>query len=182
MANGILGEILGSVLGGGRAAQPGSQGDGRGGLGDVLGGVLGRGGQGYGTNAGSPLGGGRGALVAMLLPLAMQWVQRNGGIGGVLQRFQQKGYGQQASSWMSTGANAPIAPQEVSDVVGMDELSRMSQQLGVPHQEVASGLSEILPQMVDHLTPDGTLRPDADEALDNGRSMLERFLGQAGGH
>lgn len=195
MGNDILGQILGSVLGGGRSGQQSpvgsSMGGGLGGgLGDLLGGILGRSsGGGFGGlgGGGSSMGGtggmgGKGALVAMLLPLAMQWVQRNGGIGGVLQRFQQKGYSQQAASWVSTGSNEELGPQAISDVVGMDELSRLSQQLGVSNEDVSSGMAQILPEMVNRLTPQGSVPDDGDEVLDRGRSMLEQMMngGQRG--
>ena len=94
-------------------------------------------------------------MLAMLLPLAMQWVQRNGGIGALLQRFQQQGFGQQAASWVSTGENQPVDAQAVTEVVGAEDLSKLSQQLGVPQEEVAGGLAQVLPQVVNHLTPDG---------------------------
>ena len=114
----------------------------------------------------------------MLLPFAMQWVQRNGGVGAVIDRFRQKGYSDHANSWVSTGANRMLDPQAVDDVVGRDELSRLSQQLGVPQQEVAGGFAEILPEMVDQLTPGGQVTPEADEALDAGHSELQRELSQ----
>jgi len=123
--------------------------------------------------------GGKGALVAMLLPLAMQWVQRNGGVGALLQRFQQKGYSQQAASWVSTGPNEALEPQAVDDVVGMDELSRLSQQLGVSHEEVSNGMAQILPEVVNHLTPQGHVPDDSDDALGRGMAMLEQLLGSA---
>ncbi|MEO7546914.1 MAG: YidB family protein [Ramlibacter sp.] len=202
MSNDLLGQILGSVLsgarsGGGASASGGGLGGlgdllgglaggnrgGGGGLGDVLGGMLGGGRQADNDNdgrGGSPFGG-KGALLAMLLPLAMQWVQRNGGIGAVLERFQQKGYSQQAASWMSTGANQAVDSQAVGEVVGMEELSRLSQQLGVGQDEVASGLAEILPEVVNHLSPQGNLPDNADDVLGSGLSALEQLLGQARG-
>jgi uncharacterized protein YidB (DUF937 family) len=177
MSNDLLGQILGSVLGnagGGQQQLPG----GLGGLGSALGNVFGRGlDQGNGGASGaSPLGG-QSALVAMLLPLAMQWVQRNGGIGAMLDRFKQQGYSQQAASWVSTGENQPVDAQAVSEVVGADELSRLSQQLGVSHEQVASGLADILPHVVDHLTPAGVVPPDADDLLGSGLAAAERLLG-----
>ena len=187
MANDFLGQILGSVLGGARGGQQSPTGGGiGGGLGDVLGGILGRstgsggglGGLGGLSGATSGLGG-KGALLSMLLPLAMQWVQRNGGVGALLQRFQQKGYTQQAASWVSTGPNEELAPQAVNDVVGMGELSRLSQQLGVSHEEVSSGMAQILPEVVNHLTPQGNVPDNSDEVLGRGMSMLEQFLNSA---
>lgn len=180
MGNDILGQVLGSVFGNAmRGRQPGgSSTDSSGGLGDVLGGMLGRGRDQDPASTGrnSPLGGSGGALIAMLLPLAMQWVQRNGGIGAVLSRMQQKGYSRQAASWMSTGPNDPLDPQAVDDVVGTEELSRLSQQLGMPREEVASGFAEIFPEMVNQLSPEGELRADADGVLDDGLSELQNLM------
>lgn len=182
MANDLLGQILGSVLAGGRQHSPSS-----GGLGDVLGGMLGRGGMPAGQGGIGGLGrqgergrsgGGGGALMAVLLPLAMQWVQRNGGIGAVLERFREKGYGQQARSWMSTGPNETLAPAAVGEVVGMEELSRLSQQLGVGEDEIAGGMAEILPEVANHLSPDGEFPEDADDRLNSGASVLEELVRQ----
>lgn len=188
MGGGGLGDLLGGLMGGG-AAQPG----GGGGLGDLLGGLMGGGRQmenrtgglgglggmgGFGGmgQGGSGLGNKGGALMLMLLPLAMQWVQRNGGIGGVLERFRNKGYSQQAASWVSTGQNQELQPQAVSDVVGTEELSRLSQQLGVSQDEVSTGMAQILPEMMNQLTPEGGVPDDGDEVLDRGRSMLEQLM------
>lgn len=176
MSNDLLGQILGSVLSGARSGGPAG---GLGGLGDVLGGMLGGGARGREDDGGGSPFGGKGALLAMLLPLAMQWVQRNGGIGAVLERFQQKGYSQQAASWMSTGSNQAVGAEAIGEVVGMEELSRLSQQLGVGQDEVAGGLAQILPEVVNQLTPQGDLPGDADHVLDAGLSALEQMLGQA---
>lgn len=184
MPNDFMGQILGHVLGGagglagGGQPQmaPGVPQQGGGVLADVLGSMLG------GAGAQGGLGGGSRSFMTMLLPLAMAWVQRNGGIGSVLERFRQMGYAPQANSWVGTGANQPIGPQEVSDVVGAEELSRLSQQLGVDQQQVASGLAEVLPRIVDHVTPHGHVPPNADRVLGEGRSMLEEALGALQAH
>ena len=184
MSNDFIGQILGRVLGN-EASGPqglpgglGGLGGLGGGLGSVLGNVLGgRGGQEEGGTGASPSGGGQGALLAMLLPLAMQWIQRSGGVGAVLDRFKQQGYGQQSASWVSTGENKPLDPQAVHDVVGSEELSRLAQQAGVPQEQVASGLAEILPQVVNHLTPSGDVPQDADDVLGSGVAALQRMLG-----
>ena len=185
---GGLGDLLGGLMGGGTAQAEGASG----GLGDLLGGLMGgRAGQGGNRPAdlggldmgmgqsGSGMGNKGGALMLLLLPLAMQWVQRNGGIGGVLERFKNKGYSQQAASWVSTGANEELEPQAVSDVVGTEELSRLSQQLGVSQEEVSSGMAQILPEMVNQLTPQGGVPDDGDEVLNRGTSMLEQIMSAA---
>jgi uncharacterized protein YidB (DUF937 family) len=176
MANPILEQILGSVLGraGGNTGPWGT-----GGLESVLGGMLG-GGAPAGRPTGIPQGGGalggRNALLALLLPLALQWIQRNGGIGNVLQRVNQRGFGGQAASWIGTGQNEAMPLDAVHQVVGNDALAAMSQQLGVGEDEVAQGFAEILPEVVDRLSPAGEMPADADQRLDAGQSALDRML------
>jgi uncharacterized protein YidB (DUF937 family) len=171
MANDFLGQILGRALGGAGQSAPA----GGGGLGGMLGEVLGG-----GMNAGGGMGQ-RGTLMTMLLPLAMEWIQRSGGIGAVLGRFQQKGLGQQANSWVSNAPNQALAPQQVSEVVGQDEVASIAQRLGVDQQQVAGGLAEILPRLVDHATPDGQVTPQSDQQIAQGRMSLEQALGELRG-
>ena len=180
MNNPVLGSILGSVLGSAmrRRGYGGGLGGGLGGaaLGSVLGGMLGRGRGGMAAGRG---GMNRGALVAMLLPMAMRWVQRNGGIGEVLKRFQQRGYRKQAQSWVDLGDNQPVDVRAIDDVVGAQELQQLSQQLGVPQHDVAEALAEIFPEMVNQLSPEGLVPDEADDVLDEGRREIERELEQA---
>jgi uncharacterized protein YidB (DUF937 family) len=147
-------------------------------LGQVLGGLFGQamGRRGMGGGMGGRSSGNHTALFMMLLPLAMRWVQRNGGMGAVLEKFGQKGMRRQTQSWVSTGANEPIDEQSVEQVVGQDELRQMAQRLGVPEQEVAQGLAEIMPEMVDKMTPEGQLPPQADEVLDESTRELEKEI------
>ena len=193
MSNDFLTQILANVLGGGAGGgRPDSASGGLGGmgglggiggLGGMLGSVLGSNDDNYrGQSQGSGGGGGgaSGALIGMLLPLAMQWVQSNGGLGGVLDKFRQQGHGQQVASWVGTGENQPIGDKAVQDVVGLDEISRMSQKLGVSQQEVTSGFAQILPEVVNHLTPNGAVPDNADEVLGSGIEQLSRLTGRLG--
>jgi uncharacterized protein YidB (DUF937 family) len=180
MANPLLGQVLGSVFAnamrGRTRGGPFGANSGLGGaaVGGILAGMLGRGG--LGVRRGGMRG--QGALIAMLLPFAMQWVQRNGGVGAVLDRFRQKGYGPHANSWVSTGSNQLIEADAVDNVVGREELSRLARRLGVPEQEVSQGFAEILPELVDQLSPEGQVPPEADDALDAGRLELDRTLAE----
>ena len=190
MANPLIGQILGSVLG--RAMGGGTRGPSASGMGgpDGPGGLGGRGGLGaiLGGGGGLPGGmrpggmgglGGRNAMLALMLPLVLQWVQRNGGIGQVLQRVNQHGYGGHADSWVGTGANSPLPPQAARQLLGHDELANLSSQLGVGEDEVADGFTEILPEVVDQLSPGGSLPDDADRTLDAGQSALQQMLESA---
>jgi uncharacterized protein YidB (DUF937 family) len=182
MASDFLSQVLGSVLGG-AAGQQGLPG-GLGGLGNLggLGGMLGNvlGGNSGGADAGGQTApsGGKGAMLAMLLPLAMEMIQRNGGVGAMLDKFRQQGLGQQVNSWVSTGSNQPVSADAVTNAVGSDEIANMAQQLGVPEDQVAGGLAHILPHVVNHLTPDGNVSPDADDTLSAGLSKLTQMFGR----
>jgi uncharacterized protein YidB (DUF937 family) len=183
MINPLLGQVLGGVFAHamrrrGMRGGLGGFGGGAGGvaLGTVLAGMLGGRRAATRLPAGRGLGANRTALALMLLPMAMRWIQRNGGMGAVLDRFRQKGYGSQMQSWVSTGGNAPVDEQAVEQVVGHEELQRMAQRLGVPEHEVAQAFAEVVPEMVDRLTPDGRLAQDADGVLDEGAQELEREI------
>jgi uncharacterized protein YidB (DUF937 family) len=178
MANPLLGQILGAAFGHamqrrGRAGMGAGLGGGLGGaaVGGILAGMLGR----RGGRAGTGLGG-RGAMAALLLPLVMRWVERNGGLGAVLKRFQDKGYRRQAASWVAPGENDAVDAQAIDEVVGPQELQQLAQQAGVPEEEVKEAFAEILPEMVDQLTPQGQVPAEADQVLDEGRIEIEQEL------
>ena len=168
MVNLILGQVLGSVLGRAMRRRGARLGGGLGGA--VLGGMA--------TRAAGRLGG-RNLLLLALLPYVMRWVQNNGGLGGLVQRARNRGYARQADSWVSTGANQDLAPAAVDDIVDAEEVGRLSQQLNMPPEEVRQGFAEILPEVVDRLTPDGQLRPEADEVLADGIPLAEEEARQA---
>jgi uncharacterized protein YidB (DUF937 family) len=188
--NPLLGQVLGGLFGnamanrgangGGGGLAGGGMGRALGGmaLGSVLAGVL----RGGGGRQAAPLPGGtrpyanHTALLVMLLPLAMRWVQRNGGINAVLDRFRQKGMGAQTQSWVSTGSNQPVDDAKVQQVIGPDDLREMAQRLGVPEQQVAQAFAEIMPEMVDKLSPQGQVHPEADQVLDAGQRQLEQEI------
>ncbi|MBC5782092.1 DUF937 domain-containing protein [Ramlibacter sp. USB13] len=187
--NPLLGQVLGGLFGqalGRRRVGGGLGGGGLGGalggiaLGSVLAGAMRNRGRAAGVPVGVPGGanpyGNRTALLVMLLPLAMRWVQKNGGMGAVLDRFKQQGFGRQAQSWVDTGDNDGIDERAVEQVVGQGELQQMAQRLGVPEHEVAQAFAEIMPQMVDKLTPDGQVPREADEVLDESRNALEKEI------
>jgi len=85
-----------------------------------------------------------------------------GGMGDLIGQLTQKGYGRQANSWIGTGANESLPPQAIDEVLGRDQLHRIAQQAGIGEDEARSGLSELLPDVVDHFTPDGNL-PEGEQ-------------------
>ena len=84
------------------------------------------------------------------------------GLEELLQRFQQNGYGDIVNSWIGTGQNRPIAPDQLQQALSPETVDELSQQTGVPRHEVLSELSQALPTMVDRFTPQGRI-PDEEE-------------------
>ena len=109
-----------------------------------LGGILGGGG--LGGLLGGVLGGG--AL--------------SGGLQDLLKQFQQNGHGDKAESWVSTGANKQISPQELEQALGNDRIQWLTHETGMSREELLAGLSSALPQAVDKLTPNGRLPSDQE--------------------
>ena len=86
----------------------------------------------------------------------------SGGLGDLLNQFQQKGQGDAASSWVSNGPNKQISPGDLANALGADQIELLSAQSGLSRDELLQGLSQYLPGVVNHLTPDGRL-PDENE-------------------
>ena len=159
----VKGGGLGNILGGG-AAQPAPAPDprsgyaGGGGLGDVLGGLLGG-----GRVAPAGGGGGLGGLLGGLLGGAAAGGVLNGGLRNLVQDLQNNGQGETVRSWVGHGDNQPISPNELGNALGAEDIDAVSQQTGMPREQVLSELSQHLPEFVNQLTPDGRL-PTDDEA------------------
>lgn len=81
----------------------------------------------------------------------------SGGLGDLLKQLQQGGHGEAANSWVGKGQNKPIAPGDLASALGADQIDSLSAQSGLSREELLSGLSQYLPQVIDHLTPDGRL-------------------------
>jgi uncharacterized protein YidB (DUF937 family) len=86
----------------------------------------------------------------------------SGGLGDLLNQLQQGGHSDAANSWVGKGQNKPIAPGDLASALGADQIDSLSKQSGLSRDELLSGLSQYLPQVVDHLTPDGRLPTEGE--------------------
>jgi uncharacterized protein YidB (DUF937 family) len=145
-----------------RGGQRGGAGMG-GGLGDILAQSLGRGpatgGGGLGDILGQVLGGGGGGA---------------GGLGGLLEKLGQSGLGAQAQSWVGPGQNMSIQPGAIRDVFGSGGLAAIAQQAGLSEDDAADGLAQLLPEVVNHVTPQGRV-PDGNELEATLAGLLKQF-------
>ncbi len=91
-----------------------------------------------------------------LLDMVFGLVQNHpGGLAGLLQQFSQAGLGDQARSWVSTGQNLPISPDQILSALGAGNVNSMAQQFGLNQQTASAGLANLLPALIDQLTPKG---------------------------
>ena len=81
----------------------------------------------------------------------------SGGLGDLLKQLQQNGHGDTANSWVSPGPNKSISPGDLANALGADQINSLMSQSGLSRDELLSGLSQHLPDVVNHLTPDGRL-------------------------
>lgn len=87
---------------------------------------------------------------------------RTGGLQGLVTAFQQGGMGGVIASWISTGENQPIGADQLQSVLGSEQVQAIANRLGLNTQEVSGHLAQLLPQLVDKLTPNGTLPEGGD--------------------
>ncbi len=124
--------------------------------------------------AGSFLGGNAGAASGLAKSvLEMLGSNQGGGLGGLVQVFQQNGLGHLVDSWVGTGQNLPVSPGEVQQALG-PQVQELAQQHGMSTDAVTQALSQFLPGLVDHLTPNGQL---PQVGLGEGLSALRSKLG-----
>ena len=84
-------------------------------------------------------------------------LEKHGGLQGVVGEFEKNGLGATVKSWVGAGSNEPISAAQVHRVLGADLLQQLAAKSGLSVQDLAQKLSQVLPQAVDHLTPDGAI-------------------------
>lgn len=133
---GLLDSVLGAVMNNGQQPQSGAPGQ-AGGLGGIL-----------GMLASNP----------QLIQVAMGMLSndgQHGGLGGLVSKFEQAGLGGAMSSWIGGGPNQPVSGDEMTSALGSGTISDIAAQLGINPDQAASQLSQVLPGLINHLTPEG---------------------------
>ncbi len=98
-----------------------------------------------------------------------------GGIAGLAQSFQQQGLGDIAASWIGTGSNLPVSPAQILQVLGSGAIQSFAAKAGLDSNAAGSKLAELLPGIVDQLTPGGQL-PQGGDLMSTGMSLLGGLL------
>lgn len=133
---GLFDAVLGAVMNHNPPSPEGASGQ-AGGLGSIL-----------GMLASNP------QLVQMVMSLLSNDGQ-HGGLGGLVNKFEQAGLGGAISSWIGGGPNQPVSGDQITNALGPSTVSDMAARLGLNPDDVANQLSHLLPGLVNHLTPEG---------------------------
>jgi len=121
------------------------------------------------------LAGGQSSDNSALLQRVMQLINnpQSGGLEGLIQSFQQGGLGEIVNSWVSTGQNLPISPDQIQSTLGGSSLDGLAAQLGVSPEQASGSLAEMLPQLIDQMTPNGQM-PQSGDLLAQGLDLLKK--------
>jgi uncharacterized protein YidB (DUF937 family) len=122
--------------------------------------------------------GGQGGLAQ----LVMQFIQSQpGGLQGLVEQFTKAGFGEQMQSWVGTGANLPIGANDLHGVLSKLDLGSILSQFGLtPGSEKLEGLAQLLPQVVDKMTPNGVIEAGGGDAGGGLAGALGGLLGKLG--
>ena len=122
--------------------------------------------------------GGQASASNPLIQLAGSLLSNNsavGGLPGLVQQFEQAGLGNIVQSWIGSGQNLPVSAQQLTQVLGQGQLQQLAQAAGVDPNQVGGLLAQVLPHVVDHLTPNGQVPQGGIPAA---LGMLAKALGR----
>jgi uncharacterized protein YidB (DUF937 family) len=88
-----------------------------------------------------------------------QFMEAEGGLTAVLESFRDKGFGPIVSSWIAKGPNLPVDVRQLQQMLGRERVQQMSAKLGLPTDLVSGAMAMVLPQLIDRMTPNGTVPP-----------------------
>lgn len=96
-----------------------------------------------------------GVIGAEMATVVNGLIEKHGGIQGIVAQLEQQGLGGTVRSWVGTGANLPITPDQVHQAFGSDAMKQIAAKLNITPEDLAAKLSHVLPQAIDKLTPGG---------------------------
>ena len=124
---------------------------------------------------GSVVGGGKQNALAQIATGLITNHSSGSGLAGLARQFEQQGLGHLMQSWIGTGQNQPISPDQLHQVLGQEQVAQIAQQHGLQGSEVTTALAALLPQIIDKLTPHGKVPASNDL-----QGMLSGLLGSLG--
>ena len=95
-----------------------------------------------------------------LLKGVVDLLGRGQGLRGILDSFSESGLEDIVKSWIGTGANKPISADQLEEVLGSDKLEELADRAGIPVEDTSQLLKDLLPKIIDKLSPNGKLAED----------------------
>jgi len=158
LLDGVLGNVVQGALGGGAGNHP---------LQSLLNGLAG--GQGVsGTSGGN---------AQALLGAALTMLQQHGGVAGLVQKLSQGGLAEHVQSWVGTGANMPVTGDQLHQALGSGAIGQIASQLGISPQQASGSLAQLLPEVINHLTPQGQVPANHADLISQGLALLQGLKG-----
>jgi uncharacterized protein YidB (DUF937 family) len=122
-----------------------------------------------GALVGKMLGGDNGNMAN----IAMEMFNQNGGLAGILEKFQANGLGEQAASWVGKGENLSVSPDQITNVLGNSAIGDLAAKFGITPDMLSSQIATYLPTVIDKMTPDGEVSDKSGDLLGNILGMLK---------
>ena len=110
---------------------------------------------------------------AGMAQVAMEMFNTNGGVGGILEKFKTGGLADAAASWVGTGDNIPVSADQISSVLGNDQIAAMAAKFGIDPATLSAQIAEYLPSVVDKMTPNGAVEADSGNILSSVLGMFK---------
>ncbi len=110
---------------------------------------------------------------AGMAQVAMEMFNTNVGVGGILEKFKTGGLADAAASWVGTGDNIPVSADQISSVLGNDQIAAMAEKFGIEPATLSAQIAEYLPSVVDKMTPNGAVEADSGNILSSVLGMFK---------
>ena len=110
---------------------------------------------------------------AGMAQVAMEMFSNNGGVSGILEKFKTGGLADAAASWVGKGENLPVSADQISSVLGNDQIAAMAEKFGIDPATLSAQIAEHLPTVVDKMTPNGAVEADSGNILTSVLGMFK---------
>jgi len=112
-----------------------------------------------------------------LLDTAAQLIKDHpDGLSGVVDQFRNGGLAEAVNSWVGTGANQPVSAEAIQQVLSATQLGEIANRFGISNEQVSSGLATVLPELINHLTPNGAVDNNSNALMEAGLNLLKGKL------
>lgn len=111
----------------------------------------------------------------VLITAALVMLDKAGGIQGVIEKFQASGLDDVIASWVGTGQNKSITPDQITQALGKENIQAITEKANIPTSQSGDILSQLLPVLIDSLTPNGQV-PEQSQLITIGKTVITSML------